>query len=339
MKGPLHEFVKQDKNGFWESIRGSTGLIACLPAFDPLGSCHECLERERIVLNDCMTPRSNSRNTPPAVGTTRRIRPSQGWPSLNLKDVWEYRELLYFLVWRDVKVRYKQTVLGVAWAVMQPVFTIIVFSIFFGWLVKVPSDGMPYPFFAFCALLPWQLFASSLTAAGNSLVANQHLITKISFPRLVIPLSAAAGSLLDFSIAFLVLLAMMVFYKIVPTIAMWTLPLFVLLTMAAALGIGTWFSALNVRYRDVRHALPFLTQVWMFATPVVYPSSLVPESWRMLYALNPMVGVVEGFRWALLGTGNPPGPLLLVSGVVTLVMLLSGAYFFRRAERTFADMV
>ena len=278
-------------------------------------------------------------NMPLAVGATRRIRPSRGWPSLNLKDVWEYRELLYFLAWRDVKVRYKQTVLGVVWAVMQPVFTMIVFSIFFGWLVKVPSDGLPYPFFAFCALLPWQLFASSLTATSNSLVANQHLITKISFPRLVIPLSATAGSLLDFSIAFLVLLAMMIGYEIVPTIAMLTLPLFVLLTIAVALGIGMWFSALNVKYRDVRHVLPFLTQVWMFATPVVYPSSLVPESWRMLYALNPMVGVVEGVRWALLGTGNAPGPLVLMSAVVTLVLLFSGAYFFRRAERTFADMV
>jgi lipopolysaccharide transport system permease protein len=274
-----------------------------------------------------------------AVGATRRIRPSRGWPSLNLKDVWEYRELLYFLAWRDVKVRYKQTVLGVVWAVMQPAFTMIVFSIFFGWLIKVPSDGLPYPFFAICALLPWQLFASSLTATSNSLVANQHLITKISFPRLVIPLSATAGSLLDFSIAFLVLLAMMIGYKIVPTIAMLTLPLFVLLTIAVALGIGMWFSALNVKYRDVRHVLPFLTQVWMFATPVVYPSSLVPESWRMLYALNPMVGVVEGVRWALLGTGNAPGPMLLLSTAVTSVLLVSGVCYFRRAERTFADMV
>jgi lipopolysaccharide transport system permease protein len=256
-----------------------------------------------------------------------------------LKDVWEYRELLYFLAWRDVKVRYKQTVLGVVWAVMQPAFTMIVFSIFFGWLIKVPSDGLPYPFFAICALLPWQLFASSLTATSNSLVANQHLITKISFPRLVIPLSATAGSLLDFSIAFLVLLAMMIGYKIVPTIAMLTLPLFVLLTIAVALGIGMWFSALNVKYRDVRHVLPFLTQVWMFATPVVYPSSLVPESWRMLYALNPMVGVVEGVRWALLGTGNAPGPMLLLSTAVTSVLLVSGVCYFRRAERTFADMV
>jgi lipopolysaccharide transport system permease protein len=286
-----------------------------------------------------MKSQSNFLNTPIVVGTTRRIRPSRGWPLLNLKDVWEYRELLYFLAWRDVKVRYKQTVLGVVWAVMQPVFTMIVFSIFFGWLVKVPSDGLPYPFFAFCALLPWQLFASSLTATSNSLVANQHLITKISFPRLVIPLSATAGSLLDFSIAFLVLLAMMIGYKIAPTIAMLTLPLFVLLTIAVALGIGMWFSALNVKYRDVRHVLPFLTQVWMFATPVVYPSSLVPESWRMLYALNPMVGVVEGFRWALLGSGNAPGPMLLLSTAVTSVLLVSGVFYFRRAERTFADMV
>lgn len=286
-----------------------------------------------------MTLRSNSMNMSLAVGATRRIRPSRGWPSLNLKDVWEYRELLYFLAWRDVKVRYKQTVLGVVWAVMQPAFTMIVFSIFFGWLIKVPSDGLPYPFFAICALLPWQLFASSLTATSNSLVANQHLITKISFPRLVIPLSATAGSLLDFSIAFLVLLAMMIGYKIVPTIAMLTLPLFVLLTIAVALGIGMWFSALNVKYRDVRHVLPFLTQVWMFATPVVYPSSIVPESWRMLFALNPMVGVVEGVRWALLGTGNAPGPMLLLSTAVTSVLLVSGVCYFRRAERTFADMV
>lgn len=288
---------------------------------------------------DYMTLRPDSMNTALAVDMTRKIRPSKGWPSLNLKDIWEYRELLYILVWRDVKVRYKQTVLGVVWAVMQPVFTMIVFSIFFGWLIKVPSDGLPYPFFAVCALLPWQLFAASLTAAGNSLVSNQHLITKISFPRLIIPLSAAAGSLLDFLIAFLVLLTIMIFYEIVPTIAMLTLPLFILLTMAAAMGVGTWFATLNVKYRDVRHAIPFLTQVWMFATPVVYPSSLVPESWRMLYALNPMVGVVEGFRWALLGTGNAPGPLVLMSAVVTLALLFSGAYVFRRSERTFADMV
>lgn len=258
---------------------------------------------------------------------------------MNLKEVWEYRELLYFLAWRDIKVRYKQTILGVVWAVMQPVFTMIVFSVFFGWLVKVPSDGLPYPFFTLCALLPWQLFASSMTAASNSLVANQHLITKIAFPRLVIPFSAAVGSLLDFSIAFLVLLAMMIFYKIIPTIMMLTLPLFVLLTMAAALGIGTWLSSLNVKYRDVRHVLPFLTQVWMFSTPVVYSSSLVPESWRLLYALNPMVGVIEGFRWALLGTDNDSGPMLLVSATVTLVLLLSGVCYFRREERTFADRV
>lgn len=286
-----------------------------------------------------MALRSNSLEKPPAVGTARHIRPSQGWPSLSLKDVWAYRELLYFLIWRDVKVRYKQTVLGVTWAVIQPVFTMVVFSIFFGWLVKVPSEGLPYPLFAFCALLPWQLFASSLTASSNSLVANQHLITKISFPRLLIPLSAAAGSFLDFAIAFLVLLGMMVIFKVAPTVALFTLPLFVVLTIAVALGLGTWFSALNVKYRDIRHVLPFLTQVWMFATPVVYPSSLVPESWRTLYALNPMVGVVEGFRWALLGTSNVSGLMLFVSAGTTFVLLLSGVYFFRRAEPTFADVV
>jgi len=286
-----------------------------------------------------MTLRSNSLDRPPAVSTTRHIRPSRGWPPLSLMDVWAYRELLYFLIWRDVKVRYKQTVLGVTWAVIQPVFTMIVFSIFFGWLVKVPSEGLPYPLFAFCALLPWQLFASSLIASSNSLVANQHLITKISFPRLLIPLSAAASSLLDFSIAFLVLLGMMIIFNVAPTVAMCALPLFVILTIAVALGLGTWFSALNVKYRDIRHILPFLTQVWMFATPVVYPSSLVPESWRTLYALNPMVGVVEGFRWALLGTSNVSGLMLFVSAGATFVLLLSGVYFFRRAEPTFADMV
>ncbi|MDH4152470.1 MAG: ABC transporter permease [Nitrospira sp.] len=277
--------------------------------------------------------------TPIAAGTTRRIRPSRGWATMNLKEVWEYRELLYFLAWRDIKVRYKQTVLGVAWAALQPVFTLIIFSVIFGWLVKVPSDDVPYPFFAFCALLPWQLFTSSMSATSNSLVANQHLITKIAFPRLVIPLSAAVVSLLDFSIAFLVLLAMMVFYKITPTIAMLTLPIFILLTMATAFGIGTWLSSLNVKYRDVRHILPFLTQGWMFATPVLYSSILVPEPWRLLYALNPMVGAIEGFRWALLGTNNASGPMVLVSTSVTVMLLLSGVCYFHRKERTFADRV
>jgi lipopolysaccharide transport system permease protein len=243
------------------------------------------------------------------------------------------------LIWRDIKVRYKQTALGIGWAIIQPLAGMVLFSVFFGWLVKVPSDGLPYPIFAYCALLFWQLFVSTLTAASNSLVANQHLITKVSFPRLVIPLSAAAGSLLDFLIASLLLLPLMFFYKIVPTTAVWIFPGFVLMTLAAALGIGCWLSALNVKYRDVRHALPFLVQAWMFATPVVYPMSLVPESWRIFYALNPMVGVVEGFRWALFETGSGPGSAPFISVIVSTTLLFSGVWYFRQVEPTFADVV
>jgi len=271
--------------------------------------------------------------------TMRRIRPIQGVVPMNLAGLWESRELLYFLVWRDIKVRYKQTALGIGWAIIQPITGMMLFTVFFGWLVKVPSDGLPYPIFAYSALVLWQLFASTLTAASNSLVTNQHLITKISFPRLVIPLSAAAGSVLDFLIAFLLLLPLMLFYKIVPTTAVWILPACVAVSVAAALGIGCWLSALNVKYRDVRHVLPFLVQAWMFATPVVYPMSLVPESWRILYAINPMVGVVEGFRWALLETGSGPGPVLFVSIVVSMMLLFFGAWYFRQVEPAFADVV
>jgi lipopolysaccharide transport system permease protein len=267
------------------------------------------------------------------------IRPSKGWVPLRLKELWEYRELLYFLVWRDVKVRYKQTVLGAAWAVIQPFFTMVVFSIFFGHLAKIPSDGLPYPIFAYCALLPWQLFSHAMTESGNSLVANQNLITKVYFPRLVIPLAAVLAGLVDFSIAFLVLLGMMVYYGIVPTMAAVTLPLFILLAVATALAVGLWLSALNVQYRDVRYTIPFLTQFWLFATPIAYPSSLVPEGWRVLYGLNPMAGVVESFRWALLGTTNPPGPMLAVSVAVVVALLVGGLYYFRRMEKTFADVV
>jgi len=267
------------------------------------------------------------------------IRPSEGWTALDLAGLWRYRELIFFLSWRDIKVRYKQTALGVAWAVLQPVSTMIVFSVFFGRLAGIPSDGLPYPVFAYCALLPWQLFAYSLTESSNSLVANQQLITKVYFPRLAIPVSAVLASLVDFVIAFVVLIGMMGYYHIIPTQAVWTLPLFVLLAVSLALGVGLWLSALNVRYRDVRYTLPFLTQVWLFATPIAYPSSLVPEQWRALYGLNPMAGVVEGFRWALLGTEKTPVALLTVSVFVTLVILLSGLYYFRRMERSFADMV
>lgn len=259
--------------------------------------------------------------------------------ALNLRDLWEYRELLYFLVWRDLKVRYKQTVLGVAWVVIQPVFITLVFSVFFGRLVGVPSDGIPYPVFAFCGLLPWQLFAYAVTNASNSLVANDRLITKVYFPRLVIPLSAVLSGLVDFIFAFAVLLAMMAYYGIFPTLALWTLPGFLLMAMASAVGVGLWLSAFNVEYRDVRYTLPFITQLWFFISPVAYPTSLVPEKWRFLYGLNPMTGVVEGFRWALLGTSQSPGAWLGVSVVVTIALLIGGLYYFRRMEKNFADVV
>jgi lipopolysaccharide transport system permease protein len=267
------------------------------------------------------------------------IRPAKGWNPLNLIDLWRYRELIFFLAWRDISVRYKQTILGAAWAIIQPLFTMIVFSIFFGQLGNIPSDGLPYPVFSFCALLPWQLFAYSLGESGNSLISNQSLITKVYFPRIVIPISATLGGLLDFVIAFVVLLIMMAVYGITPTSAIWTLPFFVLLAILTALGAGLWLSALNVEYRDVRYTIPFLAQFWMFLTPIAYPSSMVPEQWRTLYAINPMVGVVEGFRWALLGKGAPPGPVFIASMIASVALLVSGMYYFRRMERTFADKV
>ena len=271
--------------------------------------------------------------------TVLTIKPSQGWVNLRLKDVWEYRELLYFLVWRDIKVRYKQTALGAAWAIIQPLCAMVVFSIFFGRLAKVPSDGLPYPIFAYTALLPWQLFAYALSESGNSLVANQQLIKKVYFPRLAIPLAAVLAGLVDFAIAFVVLLGMMFYYGIYPTMAIVTLPLFILFAVATALAVGLWFSALNVEYRDVRYTIPFLTQFWLFATPVAYPSSLVPEPWRAFYGLNPMAGVVEGFRWALLGKSGGMGPLMLVSVLTVIALLIGGLIYFRRMEKTFADLV
>jgi lipopolysaccharide transport system permease protein len=267
------------------------------------------------------------------------IRPSSGWVPLNLAELWEYRELLYFLTWRDIKVRYKQTVLGAAWAVIQPLGMMLVFTIFFGRLVGVPSDGLPYPIFAYTALLPWQLFSRALTDASTSLVVNERLITKVYFPRLLIPVSAVLASLVDFAIAFVLLLGMMVFYGIVPTGSVLMLPLFVLLALMTALGIGFWLSALNAQYRDVRYTLPFLTQFWLFATPVVYPASLVPEQWRLLYGLNPMTGVVEGFRWALLGRTGAPDAMLAVSATVVLGVFIGGLYYFNRVDETLADVV
>ncbi len=267
------------------------------------------------------------------------IRANPGWVPLNLHDIWEYRELLYFLIWRDVKVRYKQTALGVAWAVLQPLMLMVVFSIFFGRLAKVPSDGLPYPVFAFCGLLPWQLFAHALAQSSESLVANERLITKVYFPRLLIPFSAILSGMIDFLIAFVILFVMIFYYGLSPTGALWTIPFFVLLAGVSALAVGLWLSALNVQYRDVRYTIPFITQFWLLASPVAYSISLVPEPWRWLYALNPMAGVIEGFRWALLGNRQGPGAEMAISIAAVLLLFVGGLYYFRRMEKTFADVV
>jgi len=267
------------------------------------------------------------------------IKPTKGWVRLGLGDLWTYRELLYFLVWRDVKVRYKQTALGAAWALIQPFMLMIVFSIFLGKLAKVPSDGLPYPVFAYAALVPWTLFAQSLAGASNSLVGSSNLISKVYFPRLALPLAAVGSFLIDFVIAMALLIAMMFYYGITPGIEIfWTIPL-TLLALLASLSVGVWLAALNVRYRDVIYAIPFLIQLWLFASPVAYPSSIVPIAWRGLYGLNPMAGVVEGFRWALLGTNTKPGGLVLVSGLTSFVVLIAGLAFFKRTEKTFADVI
>jgi len=267
------------------------------------------------------------------------IRPSRGWISLNLRDLWEYRELLYFLTWRDIKVRYKQTVLGAAWAIIQPFFTMVVFSLFFGKLAKMPSDDIPYPIFSYAALVPWTFFANGLSQSSTSLVASANLIKKVYFPRLVVPFSAVISGGVDFVLAFVVLLGMMLFYGIVPTAVVVWLPLLLLLALVTSLGVGLWLTAMNVQFRDVRYAVPFLVQAWMFATPIAYPSSLLDEPWRTLYGVNPMAGVVEGFRWALLGTETAPGPIILVSALVAVGLLISGTFYFRRMEKTFADVV
>ncbi len=268
------------------------------------------------------------------------ISASHGWSALKLKEVWQYRELLFFLSLRDVQIRYKQTIIGAAWAIIQPFFSMVVFSLFLGRLAGIPSDGVPYPVFSYTALVPWMFFANGLSQASNSLVSNANLLKKVYFPRLIIPISSTLSGVLDFALAFLVLLGMMAFYRIVPTLNVVWLPVLVLLSLMASLGVGLWLAGLNVQFRDVRYAVPFLTQFWMFATPVVYPSSLVPEGiWRTLYALNPMVGVIEGFRWALLGTQAAPYPQLFASACSALLLLVSGAFYFRRLERTFADVV
>ena len=267
------------------------------------------------------------------------IKPSRGWVPLRLRDLWEYRELLYFLTWRDIKVRYKQTALGATWAIIQPFFTMVVFSLFFGRLAKIPSDGIHYPLFAFAALVPWTFFANGLSQSSNSLVGSAELITKVYFRRLIIPVASILSGLIDFVIAFAVFILMSLYYGIYPTISIVLLPFLLLLGFTTALGVGLWLSALNVRFRDVRYIIPFLTQFWLFATPIAYPSSLLSEPWRTVYGINPMVGVVEGFRWALLGTDTAPGAMIIVSSLVAVCLLVSGVFYFKRVEKYFADVI
>ena len=268
-----------------------------------------------------------------------RIAARRGWFALDLAELWAYRELLYFFIWRDIKVRYKQTVIGAAWAVLQPVMTMLVFSLFFGKLAKISSGGLPYPIFYYCALLPWMYFSAAMQGATNIVVDQQRVITKIYFPRVVLPIAAVLSGLLDFAISFVVLLGMMVYYRIIPTGAVIWLPAFTLLAILTALGVGLWLSALNALYRDVRYVVPFLVQFWMFASPVVYPSSIVPEKWRWLYGLNPMAGVIEGFRWALTGHGQPPGILVAASSGAVVLLVFSGLVYFHAMEGTIADVV
>jgi len=267
------------------------------------------------------------------------IRPSRGLLSLQLGELWGYRELLYFLTWRDIKVRYKQTMLGTVWAILQPVMTMVVFTVFFGNFAKIPSDGLPYPIFAYTALLPWNLFANALSQATTSLVGSAHLISKVYFPRLIIPLSATVSGIVDFAIAFVILLGMMLWFGITPTIGVLSLPLFLLLALLTALAVGLWLTALDVKYRDVRYTIPFLIQLWMFISPVVYPVSVVPEKWQLLYSLNPMAGTIEGFRWALLGSASPHFRVMMVSAAGVVLLLFGGIVFFKHMERTFADVV
>jgi len=268
-----------------------------------------------------------------------RIQPTHGWTSLKLKELWDYQELLTIFTWRDLRVRYRQTVVGVLWAIFQPFLTMVIFSLFFGRLAGMPSDGIPYPIFSYAALVPWTFFANSMNQSSVSLVSNAEMIKKIYFPRLTMPIAAILAGLVDFVLAFVILLGMMFFYGFVPTLNVLWLPFFVLLAIMTSLGVGLWLGAMNVKFRDVRYMVPFITQAWLFATPVAYPSSLLEEPWRTLYGLNPMVSVVEGFRWALLGTDTAPGLMVVVSFVVAFVLLISGLFYFRRMEKSFADVI
>lgn len=300
-----------------EPIQSKPSLVADVPG------------QPRVV------PRAHGDKRPPVT----RLERGSGLASLNLREVWRYRELLGFLTWRDIAVRYKQTALGASWAIIQPFFTMVVFSLFFGRLARIPGDGVPYPIFSFAGLVPWTFFANGLAQSSNSLVGSANLIQKVYFPRLLIPAASILGGLLDFVIALVVLFCMMAYYGIVPTVhALW-LPALLLLALVTSLGVGLWLSALNVRFRDVRYVVPFITQFWMFATPIAYPSSLLEEPWRTVYGINPMVGVVEGFRWALLGTNTTPGAMLAVSALTAVCLTVSGAYYFRSMERAFADIV
>ncbi len=286
------------------------------------------------------TDAAPSLNSPSDEATTVwRIEPSRGWVSLKLAELWEYRELLYFLTWRDIKVRYKQTALGVAWAIIQPFFTMLIFYFSFGKLAKIPSDGLPYPLFCYAALVPWSFFANGLTQSSNSLVGSANLITKVYFPRLTIPLATVLSGAVDFALAFALLAGMMAWFGVSLSVKVFFLPLFILLALVTSLGVGLWLSALNVEFRDVRYVVPFITQFWMLATPIAYPSSLLSNPWKTIFGLNPMTGVVEGFRWALLGTNTSPGSIIFVSSFASLLILIGGAFYFRRMEKTFADIV
>jgi len=285
------------------------------------------------------SPRSAPLALPHGASVTLRIEPPQGLFELPLREVWAYRELLYFFVWRDVKIRYKQTAIGVLWVILQPVLNMLVFTLFFGRLAKLPSDGLPYPIFYFAALIPWIYFSYSLQSTTNAVVENQRLITKVYFPRLILPISSTFSGLVDFAIGFVVLSIFCFAYGILPTLAALWLPALLLLALFTALGVGLWLSALNALYRDVRYIIPFLVQFWMFASPVAYPSSLVPARWRWLYGLNPMAGVIDGFRWAITGRGQAPGPLLPVSAFAVVLVLLGGLVFFNRMETSVADRV
>ena len=272
--------------------------------------------------------------------TTIYIKPSTGLTALNLRDLWVYRELIFFMIWRDIKVRYKQTMLGATWAIIQPVMTMLVFNFIFGSVAKVPTDGIPYPIFSYTALLPWGLFVAALNQASRSLTSNNNMITKVYFPRLVLPIASVLAGLVDFAIAFVILIGLMFYYQVSPAWnVLWALPFFMLLAIITALGVALWLSAINVKYRDVNYALPFLTQFWLFITPVAYSANVISEKWQLVYSLNPMAGVVNGFRWALLGAGNGPDLALWVSAIISLVILVSGLFYFRNMERTFADTI